>query len=59
MADPERFDDDADPDPTFHADADPDPNFFYLGREHILNAKSSTFFLSCVTKTKTSKTYHV
>ena len=25
MADPERFDADADPDPTFHADVDPDP----------------------------------
>ena len=29
VADPERFDADPDPDPTFHADADPDPNTFY------------------------------
>ena len=28
VADPERFDADLDPDPTFQADADPDPKLF-------------------------------
>ena len=28
MSDPERFDADPNPDPTFHADADLDPNLF-------------------------------
>ena len=27
VADPEGFDADVDPDPTFYVDADPDPNF--------------------------------
>ena len=34
VADPERFDSDADP--TFHADADPDPNFVARERKKIV-----------------------
>ena len=40
MADPERFDADQDPDPTFKADADPDPNLFTRGKKSFF--KSST-----------------
>ena len=35
MADPERFDADPDPDPTFQADADPDSTILLLGRENF------------------------
>ena len=36
MADPERFDADPDPDPTFQADVDPDPNSFIRVRNFFL-----------------------
>ena len=37
MADPERFDADADPDPTFQADADLDPKFVARDRKKFQN----------------------
>ena len=36
VADPERFDADPDPDPTFQADVDPDPNSFIRVRNFFL-----------------------
>ena len=48
MADPERFDADPDPDPTFQADADPNPftrvrNFFFLKSSTIVSIVMCNF----------------
>ena len=43
VADPERFDSDADP--TFHADADPDPNFVARERKKNCLHYLQPFFL--------------
>ena len=51
VADPERFDADPDPDPTFQADADPNPftrvrNFFFFKSSTIVSKVFQN--LSCV-----------
>ena len=48
VADPERFDADPDPDPTFQADADPNPftrvrNFFFLKSSTIVSIVMCNF----------------
>ena len=54
MADPERFDADLDPDPTFQADADPDPDLHPFTR--MRNCFSSNLLLLF---SKSSKTCNV
>ena len=43
MADPERFDAEPDPDPTFQADADPDTNFFTKGEKFFFKIFNYSF----------------
>ena len=44
VADPEGFDADVDPDPTFYVDADPDPNLLSEGENKIFVEIFTYFF---------------